>query len=145
MKNQTVAFTAWKEKRFSYRAWSNYAYFPEQGWAWAQRLCFKFLAWRKCFSVIDGVTFRQVTVNADNFGELLLKQYDAAAHIYNERVTKVYCGPEDFYKIIELGNGYATSSIVTFNANARLGGDQGVRVFELPVKVLPWMKGVLFA
>lgn len=107
-------------------------------WAWLKNLLFK-LKWIKN-GWSDRTVYNVVQFNDKDLASKLLARY-YSVQSYNIRPKHVYLGPEDFNELLDSKQVF-DMGIAKIDFSVPIS--EGRRIFNLPVTVIPYMKGILF-
>lgn len=87
------------------------------------------------------IQYRTVSIDRVRVADRLLTAYKYCFP-YNMRPTRVYIGPEEFDELV--GGFNNVRQILQFDVEMGFGyGKDGYHIFNIPITVLPHMKGVL--
>lgn len=116
---------------------------------WLQTKAWEFLNNRG--AVVEDIEYRRVVFKKDDFAQYLDKNWELLAYINNERTSQVLMGGDEFQEFLyETRQGFqgAGQSSVVFDTRVREGSSDrygtSMAWRNIPVRVVPHMKGVLF-
>lgn len=113
---------------------------PTGRFLWFKKILWKFLLNHGCLhDYYDQTeTYERIEFNRKDFTNSLLEKYNECKY-QARRLTKVYMGPEDFEELADLDYKNKTNF---FNFNVTIHQDR--TMFNLPIQIIPYMKGILF-
>lgn len=85
----------------------------------------------------DSISY--VSIDTNHFAEKMSKQWIEFINTYNKDPKIVYMGIEDFIEIQK----EPFMERIGFNMRAKIGDEYGITWRNLPVEVIPHMKGIL--
>jgi|GEM_PF-6804622 len=88
------------------------------------------------WTVTEEISIESVTLTPDKLLEEIQKQRYAIGMLYNKEVECVIVG-RDFF------NDAMYRAPFTVNFPLELNGDSGLRIFDIPVRFIPWFDGLL--
>ncbi len=124
-----------------YNSWFEYT--PAKGWAWLQRLCFRFLEWRKCFAHEEIQNYKSYVLERKTLLDYIRKQYRKIQERYYLEGFEIVMGPSDYH---ELRLDPEIRNVMDFEF--RLTDEERRmyphgKVFGMRVRIVPWMTGCL--
>lgn len=119
---------------------NTFSYNEKKGWAWLQRLCFRFLSWRGCQHERAVTSFTRRRIDPDMVVEALFKQKRTVTEMLGRGGEIVIIGSEDYAQMMresELG------SPLCFSANYDHAAGGHRTAMGLRVVVVPWISGMV--
>jgi hypothetical protein len=113
-----------------------FEYKPAAGWAWLQRLCFRFLRWRKCFALDDKVEYRRHVIDTPDLIERIHRQNSSLIEHYHRQGERLLIGAET---LAELMHQPRIHQYVDMTAEYGYGQS----IFGMRITVVPHMVGML--
>lgn len=129
-----------------------FSYEPRRGWAWLQRLCFQFLAWRRCHHASEFVTYRRIDVQPRDFMTELFRQQANLTNVLGRGGELLLIGSDDWMEVLRQSNAplyapiafdgeYYVPRFRDIDSASRLSADRERR--QMRVCVVPWMRGMV--
>ncbi len=119
---------------------SAFSYNERKGWAWLQRLCFRFLRWRGCQHQQAVTTFTRRRIDPDSVVEALFEQKHSVHEMLGRGGEVVIIGSDDYAQMMresQLGSPLCFSASYDYAA----GGHRSA--MGLRVVVVPWISGMV--
>jgi hypothetical protein len=117
--------------------------FTEAGrWKWLQRQAWRFLQWSGAIkaSVDHTFAFERVEFDGQDLINNILKQRSEIFEHHHGEPKTLLIGSEDFEQLMGLPQ---INSAMSFFAELHGGYGGERRIFNLQVRVIPWMRGTL--
>lgn len=123
-----------------------YEWRHDKGWRWLQRLAFKVLDWIGAHHEKTVTTYlRTPQENASLLKSLLGQEGAWIEYVHHEATPHIYIGPDEHRDLMALAEfrdmNYATFTGRIETRDGRYGGVW----HDIPITVVPWMKGALLA
>jgi len=146
MQKDYVEFVFYKPLPISTIMTDAYQYKPEVGYAWLQRIIFKFLTRIKAFAVREDLNYKRVIFKKGDLLEKLLEQKYMIRDIIDKNVSQVLIGKKEFFELLHIAHdkhpGFITPMSMTLSGSLR-GGEEKVMMFGFEMVVIPWMEGMV--
>lgn len=117
-----------------------FSYNEKKGWAWLQRLCFRFLRWRGCQHRQTVTTFTRRRIDPDRVVEALFEQKCAVKEMLGRGGEVVIIGTEDYAQMMRES---VLGSPLCFSARYNHGAGGHRTAMGLRVVVVPWISGMV--
>lgn len=115
----------------------------DRGWVWLQRAAFWVLSKIGAFHLDTSVVFHRTPGENNNVLDSLVAQHaywlDAMWHLDR---PQIFMGPDDYPELLRLAE-FMDMTPVSFSGRIRLGYRTRVKWREIPISVIPWMKGAI--
>lgn len=128
-----------------------FSYQPHRGWAWLQRLCFRFLSWRQCHYASEFVTHRRMAINPRKFMSELFRQQTHLCNMFGQGGEILLIGSDDWrkvltdsdaplYRVIAFDGEYYVPRFVDGPLDMKRTGHERK---HMRVCIVPWMRGMV--
>ncbi|MDE2103800.1 MAG: hypothetical protein KGL39_41565 [Patescibacteria group bacterium] len=123
---------------------TRFEFSPQRGWKWAQRLCFWILAKIGARASEEVIVWRRIGTQNDALLESLLKQEHWLLEnlYYRRQAYRLLIGPEQEMELLRIAENIGMRHF-SLDAGIRTADRNGPRWHDIPITVIPWMKGAL--
>lgn len=148
MSTSAYSLVTWPKSSVAVFLPDHYAFTPQRGWHWLQRLCLWMLRKLKCNAVSEEIHWSQRRFDTREIGEAILRQHrEVLAFIgTSDHDLCVLMGDEAFREVWRDADRSAPCGPMALNVSARIGrsahGSPHYELYGFRVVVVPWIVGV---
>ncbi len=145
MSYNRVKFVFYKPLPVSTLMVDAFQYKPEVGYAWLQRIIFKFLTWIKAFAIRKDLDYKEIQFDKKDLLEQLFMQKHIIHKMYYNEKPQFLIGKGEFFELINITrNKYPEFDIpISISLQDEYGKNNAFNAFGVELIVIPWMEGMI--
>jgi hypothetical protein len=118
---------------------------PDKGWRWLQRFAIKVLDWIGAHHETTVTTYSRTSEENTSLLQSLLGQEGTwIEYVHHKATPHIYIGPDEHRDLMALAE-FRDMNYATFTGRIETRNRYGGKWHNIPITVVPWMKGVLLA
>jgi len=112
----------------------------DRGWHWLQRACFWVLRKIGAYAQETTRVWTRHPQDNDDLLKSLLGQEQEWLRLIHREDCRIYMGPEEHTEVLRMCD-HLGSGHFTFDARIKITDRHGPRFHDVPITVVPWLKG----